>query len=297
MKRFLMMTAAGCVCASAGFVSPNVASASSIDVLWTSGSAGYNSSIAALGAGQSDDAVSYDPNGDGSLSWNITFWNAGDTIDFTSYDVLVAGSSFDSIDFAGTVLSSKSDIEAARGSRTFLSGQDADFHYRFGLNNDNGPRGFLINAVNWAASGTDLGIVSMNDGWAGTGSTWWLDDDSFLKSELDGFAEYFQDESVFLGVGQEGFPVNEGLTSAGLSNWGTSSHAGFSVGIPGYTAINFEGSNSSGRPITIVTQGFAGGGTDGGDDTMVTVPLPATGWMLLAGLGALGVMRRRQRTS
>lgn len=280
--------------------SPSLTSATTIDILWTSGSGSYDTDMSALGAGQSDDAASYDPDGDGSLSWDIDFWSAtSPTPDFTLYDVLVAGSSFAGINFDDTILSARSEIEAARGSRTFLSGQDADFHYRGGPGPiDNGPRGFLINAVNWAASGSGLGIVSMNDGWRGTGSTWWLDDDSFLKDELDGYAQYFQDESVFLGVGQESFSVNEGLTSAGISNWGVSSHAGFRADIPGYTAINFEDSNSGGRAITIVTAGREDGGTTGGDDDDVPViPLPAAGWMLLAGIGCLAAIRRRQLVS
>lgn len=38
-----------------------------------------------------------------------------------------------------------------------------------------------------------------------------------------------------------------------------------------------------------------GDGTPTGDDVTTPVPLPAAGWMLLAGLGLLGAMRRRHR--
>lgn len=34
--------------------------------------------------------------------------------------------------------------------------------------------------------------------------------------------------------------------------------------------------------------------TGGGDGNPNVIPLPAAGWLLLAGIGALGVMRRRQ---
>jgi len=85
------------------------------------------------------------------------------------------------------------------------------------------------------------------------------------------------------------FPVNEGLTTAGLSNWITSSHIGFNKDIPGYLSINDAG----GRPgfsVTIVTASEAGGGTSG-----TSVPEPST----LLGLGALalasGTLLRRRR--
>jgi len=187
-----------------------------------------------------------------------------------------------------------------RGSRTFLTSQDADFHYRgFPGPIDDGPRGFLIDAVNRAASGAGLGIVSLPDGFSGTGSLWWTAEGSFLKAELEGFNQYFQDDSVFLGVGQEGFPVNEGLTSAGLSNWSISSHAGFLASIPGYETIDFEDAGSGGRAITIVTEGFADAPTDPTDpdnpEVRGEIPLPAPVAPLALGLAGLGVLRGRRK--
>lgn len=271
------------------------AQAAEIDVLFYGGDASQNNFYTSISA----TAHTYDPDGDGSNTWNATIWNDGDpTPVFSNYDALFIGSPGNAfgtgINF-NRLLSAKSDIEAARGSRTFLTGQDADYHYKVSPGPvDNGPRGFIINAVNWAASGTGLGIVSMTDGWAGTGSSWWLDINSFLRDELDGYVQYFQDDSVYLGVGQESFPINEGLTSAGLSNWGVSSHSGFLASIPGYETINFENASSGGRAVTIVTEGEASGGTDPEEEPR---PIPAPGTLLLIAISTLGLAVTRRRSA
>ena len=222
---------------------------------------------------------------------NLTIWQAGDPAPtFSDYDVLFIGTADDGF---GTgmdptrLLTAKDEIESARGSRTFLTGQDGEWHY---LQDpaDNGPRGFLINAVNWAASGTGLGIVSMTDGWSSTGSQWWLDDDSFLKDELDGYVSYFQEESVVIPAATSSFPVNEGLTTGGLSNWGVSAHAGFLTTIPGYLSINDAGSHQD-YSVTIVSESEAGG------PTTPSVPLPAS--VILFGSGLVGFAGVRKRFS
>lgn len=289
MKKFLLGLLAGAVVlvmASASF-------AATIDVLWYGSSASYNTNALTLAGTGAGSASAFDPSGDGSLEWNITIWNSGDTIDFSNYDVLVIGSSnvFGTGMDPARLLGSKAAIEAARGSRTFLSGQDADWH--FNNSPQDAAKAFIIDAVNWAASGSGLGIVSMADGYSGSGSEWWLDNNSFLKDELDGYVQYFQNENVIIPSGMEDFPVNEGLTTAALSNWGTSSHAGFLKTIPGYTSINDAG--TSGLTVTIVTEGYEGGDTDGGDDDPSVVPEPAT--MLLFGFGLLGfagISRRKK---
>lgn len=285
--------------------------AATIDVLWTSGSAAYNDNIVEL-AGE---ASTFDPDGDGALDWNLDFWDAsgGAAPIFSNYDVLVVGST---CNFTGTgncsgsgfygngvfvddIITESSNIEAARGSRTFISGQDADWH---DLNNrqdqDDGPKGFMINAVNWAASGTGLGIVSMTDRIGGFNNGWWTATGSFLADEVAAFS--YGSNTVDIGAGQENFPINEGLTSAGLSNWGTSSHACFDE-LSGYTRINFAprvASDGGQCGVTLVTSGLESGGTDGGDDDPTTpgpspIPLPAGMWFMLAGLGSLGLLRRK----
>jgi len=288
--------------------------AASIDVLWTSGTTNYNTDIQTLAGA----AGSFDPDGDGALTWNLTLWD-GSAVSFGNYDVLVVGSTCNTgsstncsgSGFFGTgvtstgVLSNEADIAAARGNRTFLSGQDADWHYAFdstpGPFVDDGPKGFLINAVNWAASGTGLGIVSMTDRYLNNAG-WWTADNSFLKDELGAAPFWQQAEDVNIGPGQDDFPINEGLSSAGLSFWSTSSHACFDA-VSGYTAINIAGdlSNSGessrtkdGCGVTIVTSAGADGDTSGGDSADLNpVPLPAAGWMLIAGLMGLFGLRQR----
>ncbi|MFO7854171.1 MAG: hypothetical protein R6V44_02925 [Paracoccaceae bacterium] len=140
-----------------------------IDVLWTGGGSAYNADTATLAR----TAGAFDPDGDGANDWNISFWDTMTPTplpDLSLFDVRVIGSEAD-IFGAGidesAVIAASPQIAAARGSRiadrgsrTFLTGQDADFHYRSGPGPvDDGPRGFLIDAVDRAASGAGLGIV------------------------------------------------------------------------------------------------------------------------------------------
>jgi hypothetical protein len=286
------------------------AQATTIKVLWTSGTPTYNANISELAS----EAATFDPAGNGKLTWDLNFWNAngGAAPVFSDYDVLVVGSTcnftgngncsgsgfFGSGVYVNDIITEKANIAAARGSRTFLSGQDADYHDLRNLpDRDNGPKGFMINAVNWAASGTGMGIVSMTDRYRSFNNGWWTAEGSFLDGEipdLDAFS--YNSDTVTLGEGQENFPINEGLTSAGLSNWSTSSHACFNE-ISGYARINFAPFSASECGVTIVTAGLEGGGTDGGDDDddvePSVVPLPAGLWLMLTGLGALSIARRR----
>jgi len=259
--------------------------ATAIDVLWYTwdpvGSS-YRNNVAAFAANVQTYAA-----GSG-LTWNLTFFGPGDTPTFSNYDVMVTESNvWPTVDYSG-LLANKAAIEAARGSRTFLSGQDADYHIQNGSFNDDGPRGFVINAVNWAATGTGLGIVGLADGWRDSGSVWFLDNNSFLKAELAGYLQYQQEESVVIPAASAGYPVNAGLTTAGLSNWVVSAHMEFSKSLPGYSSINDAG-DFPGWAVTVVTEGSAGGGTGGGDEPGGPVPEPLT--MALFGMGVAGLVR------
>jgi hypothetical protein len=281
--------------------------AASIDVLWYGHNSGtsagpYNTTITSLAAS----AHTYDPGFNGSNTWNLTIWNPLDaTPVFGNYDALVIGSGFTRFfgDFdPARLLGAKAAIESARGNRTFISGQDADWHNANNRQNqDDGPRGFLINAVNWAASGEGLGIVALTDGYSNTptGGSWLVQDGSFLKGELEGYLSYFQDEDVIIPASTAGFPVNEGLTTAGLSNWGQSAHMCVGKDILGYASINDSGiSNSSDLDsldcaITLVTAAEIAGDTI--PDSVPAVPVPAAVWLFgTALIGLVGFSKRRK---
>ena len=280
------------------------ANAAVIDILWLGGTTTYNNNISQLGAGGTRDAATYDPDLDGSNSWNIDFWSAG-TPDFSAYDALVIGSTctpacggtngFFSLGVQpDLVLAHKTELDAARGDRTFVSGQDADWHYQ----NDSSPdrddaRAFLINAVNWAASGNDLGIVALADSYITSGNNGWLTNaNSFLAADINNSRTTKQEESVLIpGAAEAAFPINEGLTSDKLSNWGTSSHTAFAKAALDpliWRSINDSGSDSL-LAVTIVSAETAGGGTT------PTIPEPGTLLLLLFGAGGLMFRRRRVR--
>ncbi len=290
---------------------PAPALCSAIDVLWLSGSPAYNANVVELAR----TAPTYDPDGDGALSWNLTLWNysADPTPTFSDYDVLVVGSTY-GIDqsyaygaggttgffgngvFATGILAHGEAIARARGSRTFLTGQDPDWHdYNNRPDQLDGPVGFAVNAVNWAGSGEGLGIVSFSDRYhlgpfADVG--WWTAPGSFLADELGGSVFALQSDSVYLGAGQQDFPVNEGLTSAGLSGWRTSAHAAFGD-VEGYVPVNFNLPDSGGLGVTIVTAGQESGATSGKSPS--PVPLPAPAALLVGAMLCIAAVSRRSR--
>ena len=265
-----------------------------IDVLWYGQQGIYNAKMSEI----AEKASSFDPAGDGSLDWNLTIWNPNDAApNFSDYDVFVIGNGFTQARYFGFeasgILNNKDAISAARGNRTFLSGQDADLHYILNVGpRPDGPLGFLVNAVNWAASGTGMGIVSLPDG-----GKWWLDENSFLKDELEGYVSYISDNSVIISTATSDFPVNEGLTTAGLSNWHTSAHLGFNKDVPGYISINDAGSaRNSDNVITIVTGSEADGCTNNCKDK-VKVPEPSSvlGLFAFGAVGASSLLKRKQQ--
>jgi hypothetical protein len=97
-----------------------------------------------------------------------------------------------------------------------------------------------------------MGVVALPDGWAGNNPGWMTDINSFLRSELLGNVAYFQDESVIIPAATARFPVNEGLTTGGLSNRGCVLTHGFSATTAGCLSINDAGSRLS----HVVTRGL-----------------------------------------
>ncbi|MDJ0556775.1 MAG: PEP-CTERM sorting domain-containing protein [Microcoleaceae cyanobacterium MO_207.B10] len=286
-KHRLINQAILAVATTFGLFSASVANAASLNVLWYGQSNIYNATISELAAL----APTFDPEGDGSLDWNLTIWNPQDAApNFSDYDVLAIGAAAKNriLNFDPTgILNNKEAISAARGNRTFLSGQDPDNHYGYGNPGPrpNGPLGFLVNAVNWAGSAEGMGIVAL------AGQQWWLNDRSFLKDELEGYASYFHTDNVVIPTETSDFAVNEGLTTAGLSNWGVSSHAAFNKNIPGYLSINDAGS-LPGYAVTIVTASEADGGTLGRETEKVPEPGSIFGLFLLGGFGVRSLLLR-----
>jgi len=248
--------------------------ASTIDILWyvAPGTPGgtdlstYEANITALAAQELNPVF----NVSGSInSWNITFWDGTLSKPSGVYNVLVGGSNNSFGTGAYSSLSSavtSSDF----GSRVMLTGQDADYHYINGPGsaNFNGPAGFLIDAINWAGSGTGMGGVLLG-----------LDAASAISFAGES-ASNAAHEDVNIPVAYATYPINVGLSSSGLSNWGTSDHNTFSgINSSLWTVINIT---NAGDAVTIVSAGSADGGTTVPDAT-ATVGLLGLGVMLLAG--------------
>jgi hypothetical protein len=220
--------------------------------------------------------------------WSLTQWTPGDgtksASQLSAYDALVVGWSGGTSDFSG-ILNSQAGITAARGSRTFLTGQDADYHQTYG-NCASCAQRFITNAVDWAAAGSGLGIVGLSD-YAGA---WMTNSSSFLYSELINNVAYGRSgDNVVIPGSSAGYPVNAGLTSADLSKWGSSYHMQFRSVTPGYTTINTTPDFTDGfNAVTILTESEAAGGT-------TSAPEPASMVLMATGLvGIVGFARRKR---
>lgn len=236
-----------------------------VNVLWYNGSndgfAGAEDALATPGTG--------DPS---SAAWSITHWYNGTAKPSGAFDVLVIGSAS-----AGASTSLISDIPAF-GNRVLVTGQDADFHLTSGPGaaNFDGPRGFLRDAINWAAGGTGLGVVELSPGEGGIA----LADLGITGINNDGgFTDTVDIPSAFAA-----FPINTNLSSAGLSNWGTSAHDDWSSVTSAWTGINTDGGAGF---VTLVSADSAGGG-------IVGVPEPASVALIGIGLAGLAGFRRRK---
>lgn len=191
-------------------------------------------------------------------------------------------------DYSG-ILNNKRAIEAARGERTFLTGSDADVHaiwgdsghapaapsgkkQRVGCNPPispvcwDGALGHLVNAVNWAASGRGLGIVSLVAGEHPKGR-WWVERNSFLRDELKGYVAIWgagttRENKPVIPTSAQNYPLNAGLTTKGLSNWKNSFHGGISRSVPGYAPV-VDSTTYPDIAVAVATAKFAHAGTNG----------------------------------
>lgn len=251
----------------------NVAFAAPVDILWytyADPASEYVSFYSSLGGNGPGSASTY-PQSSG-LAWNLTFFGPTSAApNFANYDVLVIesgeafrtnppGGALATPNYSG-VLNNKAAIEAARGNRTFVSGADADFHAVRGdsglcpdvhCGNFDGARGYVINAVNWAAGGAGLGILSFYHG-EFPDSFWWDDPNSFLKQELGGhWINFNPDENdIVIPAAAAHYATNQGLTANGLSDWFNSFHAGFS-NVAGYVSTADSGSHA-GFSVSLAT--------------------------------------------
>ena len=226
------------------------------------------------------------------VDWRITFFGPTDPApDFGRYNVLVIhsgeawrtnppGGSLATPDYSG-ILNNRAAIEAVRGERTFISAADADFHAIRGDSGQcidahcgafDGALGYVVNAVNWAASGAGLGILSFFHG-EFAGSLWWEDPASFLRAELLGNVVNFQpdENNAIIPAPATSYPLNQGLTTTGLSNWNNSFHGGFPDSLPGYAPTVVSGSHP-GYAVSIATSAFVNGGISGPGTRITATP-------------------------
>ena len=261
----------------AGLALSSTVLASPINVLW------YTGGTEAHGPGTYEANINTLAAGNG---WNVTFWTGG-AMPTGSYNVLVIASP-EGPWSTGPDYSSLGSITF--GNREMLTGQDADWHYQNtpGPAAFNGPRGFLSDSINWAGNGTGMGLVAL--GMDGLGICY--------GGPMLGLTGYSADctstNNVQIPSAVAGYPVNTGLTSAGLSDWNTSAHISFwGLNPADWVGINVNGDdNCGGAPgtcyVTIISAATSTGG--------IGVPEPAELGMFGLGLLLTGVfvgLRRR----
>lgn len=243
--------------------------AQSLDVLWYAYSpagspSGYRESIEKLAAA----APTLSPAG---VRWRLTFFGPDDRPDFEAYDVLVIESSFtyvidglDDPDYSG-ILEQDAAITAARGSRTLLTGSWADMRLKGPADYTRDSQGHvLVNWVNWAGSGTGLGIVALDDedyGWKGHPQ-------SFLRHDYDVRTDLYYECCDYNHIPDHArdWPINEGLSDASVEVANDATDA-FKIPVPeGYAVVHasindFPSNNPTPAAGTIATASEAAGST------------------------------------
>lgn len=180
------------------------------------------------------DLASNAPIGSAGNNWNVTFWESG-AMPAGNFNVLVVASP-QFID--GGDYSSLNAAVPTFGDRVLITGLDGDWHYMNtpGSADFDGPKGFLTNAVAWAAGGNGLGAVFLapqsNIAWNFQG----------LGNEVS----YDNLDNIALAAGTESYAIQAGLDSVGLSNWGTSGKEAWDSYDPTqWTAVQVNGENTS----------------------------------------------------
>jgi hypothetical protein len=268
--------------------------AGTINILW------YTGGVASTGPSYKGSFDSLAASHPGGNTWNITYWGSGPKPGGT-FNTLVVASEIGTWHIFPdyTALSVSGLSEASFGNRVMVTGQDTDWHYLNGPGDGttgqafDGPRGFLTNAINWSGSGTGLGAVILS---ADAGFALF----SGLGVEGDG-GDDVRIPSAFTGL-----PINSGLTTAGLSNWGTSAHQSWTeTDTAKWAQINvLGGSGSCGAEtspnppsdacsafVTLIKAEEAAGGLGGGG--LTAAPEPST--LLLLGTALAGFSIRRWR--
>jgi hypothetical protein len=261
--------------------------AATINILWYTGGVNVDSGTAftSYTAGLNT-LASLAPTSPGGNTWNITQWASGaePAAPAGGFNVLVVASEQGpwsvSPNYASLVAAAPS---ITLGSREMVTGQDADWHYMNspGPTLFNNPQGFLLDAINWAGSGTGLGLVSLGD----EGQTGFSFPGITQTSNVT--------DNVVIPSAVATFPINTNLTSAGLSNWSMSAHDTWTISNTSlWEGINVDGDSTT-NYVTVVTAGTAGGGI-----TPPGVPEPSsivTASIAAVILGAWRTLRRKAK--
>jgi hypothetical protein len=246
-------------------------SVTATNVLWYTGgteTGGFRfATYEALVANLTNQAAAHGP------AWNVTIWTGGENpMPAGPFNVLVvASTAIGPWGGAGDPLAgNNAALNAAisggsitldpRVNRILLTGQDADFHYNYGVPSSDtfdGPQGFLTDAINWAAGGTGMGAVIIDPGDCGFNGV--CLPASMGNTGVEPVGAH-QTDHVLIPASEVGFPINTGLSSAGLSNWGESDHQAFSsFDTTLWTGINQNG-DFPGEFATIVSAPFVSAG-------------------------------------
>lgn len=287
MSGFRRLAAVLCIVAALFAIVPGSAKADTFDVLWYTGGAEPFSGFATYAAAVAN-LVTQVPAGPGANNWNVTLWTGGPQ-PAGSFDSLVVASpqgGWTTFPTYGSLTGAAPTL----GDRIMVTGQDADWHYMHGPGPTpfDGPQGFLINAINWASSGTGMGAVLLG-----------LEGPELLA--LLGAADFaalgtessFGTNNVVIPASKAGYPINTNLSSAGLSNWNTSAHRTWTgTNATVWEGINIDGNVAGGDSFVTLVSAATGGGSIPG------VPEPATITMLATGVvGLFGSAWRRRKVT